>query len=455
MRLSKSLLGAASIAALVPTGLASAQGLAAVGPTSADNGFPEWYSDNNTLQLDLCLTDPVLCLLDGAVSLSNPGAPFPDNYGGTFPPEAFWNLCEASMPTNNGGQALLVIALEAAFVNEVPAAGDQVAFARVRIRVDNLIAGSNYTVTTPVGIFNFVAANAGVRGINFTDDVGVDTPGVFTGALGGAIGPFLMWDSGLPILDAQGREYIGNPAIDHTITGGQNGINLFRIQGPSVGGPGVNSIETNLFAVLGLKSVPAEPPAAPVAAFNSAPNAGTAPLLVSFTDTSTGDITARLWDFGDGATSTLQNPTHSYAAGTYTVSLTVTGPGGSDAETKLNLIAVADAPPPGNQLVLANPVPGTAGVQNSYVVTGCTPGRTVGVYTGLQLGASLVNLGNCGGIPLGLARPFRLVGRAAANASGIATIVAGVPAGAAGRTFHAQAVEPFSCRTSNVVSELF
>jgi PKD repeat protein len=398
----------------------------------------------------------VLCLLEGgAVTLTNPNLPFPDNYGGTFPDEAFWNVCEASMPTNNGGSALLVIALEAAFANEVPISGDQVAFARVRIRVDNLIAGSNYTVTTPVGIFNFVAANSGVRGINFTDDVGVDTPGVFTGALGGAIGPFLMWDSGLPILDANGREYVGNPSIDHTITGGQNGINLFRIQGPSVGGPGVNSIQTDLFAVLGLKTPPAPPPPAPVAAFNSGPNAGTAPLLVSFTDISTGDITARLWNFGDGGTSTAQNPTHTYAAGTFTVSLTVSGPGGMDTETKVNLIAVANQPPPGNQLVLANPNPGTAGVVNTYVVTGATPNRFVGVYSGLVLGASIVNQGSCGGIPIGLASPFRLIGKAKANPMGVATIMATPPLSAAGKVFHAQAVEPFSCRTSNIVSELF
>jgi PKD repeat protein len=452
MRLHTSLIGAASLAALFPAALASAQGLAAVGPTSPDHGFPEWYEDNNGLQLDLCLTDPVLCLLDAAVTLSSPGTPFPGNYGGTFPDEAFWNVCEALIPTNNGGQALLVIALEAAFGNEIPEAGQQVAFARVRIRADNLVAGANYTVTTPVGVFNFVAANAGVRGINFTDDVGI-APGVFTGALGGAIGPFLMWDSGLPILDANGREYIGNPAIDHTITGGQNGINLFRIQGPSVGGPGVNTIETNLFGVLGLKTQAVAPPA-PVANFNSAPNSGTAPLLVSFTDTSTGNISSRLWSFGDGATSTATNPTHSYAAGTYSVSLAVTGPDGSDTLTKPNLIVVTP-PVGGNQLVLANPTPGVAGVQNSYVVTGASPGRVVGVYTGQVLAASSVNLGSCGGIPIGIGTPRRLIGRANANAAGVATIVAGVPAGAAGKTFHAQAVEPFSCRASNIVSEVF
>lgn len=52
---------------------------------------------------------------------------------------------------------------------------------------------------------------------------------------------------------------------------------------------------------------------------------------LSLSDTSTGGVTAWLWDLGDGNTSTDQNPTHQYATpGTYTVTLTVTGPGGSD-----------------------------------------------------------------------------------------------------------------------------
>jgi PKD repeat protein len=174
---------------------------------------------------------------------------------------------------------------------------------------------------------------------------------------------------------------------------------------------------------------------------------------VSFTDASTGTITARLWDFGDGATSTATNPTHSYAAGTFSVSLTVNGPGGTDTLTKPNLIVAGVQPPPGNELVLANPVPGTAGVPNTYVVTGATANRTVGVFTGMVLGASIVNQGSCGGIPIGLASPFRLVGKAKANANGVATIIATPPATTAGKVFHAQAIEPFSCRSSNIVSE--
>jgi PKD repeat protein len=61
---------------------------------------------------------------------------------------------------------------------------------------------------------------------------------------------------------------------------------------------------------------------------------------VTFTDLSTGDITDWEWDFGDGTPhSFVQNPVHTYDnEGYYTVSLTVTGPGGSDTETKNDYI---------------------------------------------------------------------------------------------------------------------
>lgn len=57
----------------------------------------------------------------------------------------------------------------------------------------------------------------------------------------------------------------------------------------------------------------------------------------SYNDTAT----AWSWTFGDGTTSTVQNPVKQYAsAGTYTVSLTVTGSTGSDTETKTSYITV-------------------------------------------------------------------------------------------------------------------
>jgi PKD repeat protein len=84
-------------------------------------------------------------------------------------------------------------------------------------------------------------------------------------------------------------------------------------------------------------------PGPPVAEFVGAPTAGSPPLLVSFTDMSTGDPTSWSWTFGDGGTSTATNPSYPYAAnGTYTVSLTVSNAYGSDGETKVDYITVAD-----------------------------------------------------------------------------------------------------------------
>jgi PKD repeat protein len=84
-----------------------------------------------------------------------------------------------------------------------------------------------------------------------------------------------------------------------------------------------------------------EKPLLPVANFSGIPTSGVAPLEVRFTDKSTESITDRLWVFGDGQTSTDPNPTHTYAtAGTYTVSLTVKGPGGGNTRSFSGYIQV-------------------------------------------------------------------------------------------------------------------
>jgi uncharacterized protein (TIGR02145 family) len=79
----------------------------------------------------------------------------------------------------------------------------------------------------------------------------------------------------------------------------------------------------------------------PVAQFEASPLNGTSPLEVSFTDLSQNDPQSWLWDFGDGSSSTEQNPVHIYnAPATYTVSLTATNPQGSDTETKNGYVVV-------------------------------------------------------------------------------------------------------------------
>jgi PKD repeat protein len=81
----------------------------------------------------------------------------------------------------------------------------------------------------------------------------------------------------------------------------------------------------------------------PLANFTASPRAGTAPLTVQFTDTSTGSPTGWTWDFGDGNTTTtpVRNITHIYVAnGSYNVTLTATNGGGSNTTTKIRYIRV-------------------------------------------------------------------------------------------------------------------
>src|SRR5215469_1243267 len=72
------------------------------------------------------------------------------------------------------------------------------------------------------------------------------------------------------------------------------------------------------------------------------------PLTVAFTDTSTGIIANRFWDFGDGNTTNtaLLSVTHAYTAvGTNNISLAVSGPFGTNALTRTNYIVVANPAP--------------------------------------------------------------------------------------------------------------
>ena len=84
---------------------------------------------------------------------------------------------------------------------------------------------------------------------------------------------------------------------------------------------------------------------APAANFSANVTSGIAPLAARFTDTSTGNPTAWLWSFGDGATSTEQHPVHTYTApGTYTVSLTVENSFGANDTVRSGYIIVGELP---------------------------------------------------------------------------------------------------------------
>jgi trimeric autotransporter adhesin len=84
----------------------------------------------------------------------------------------------------------------------------------------------------------------------------------------------------------------------------------------------------------------------PSANFAASPTSGAAPLVVNFTDTSTGVREAWAWDFeNDGVVdSNVQNPTFTYATpGTYTVTLTVSNSAGPSTLTRTGYITVTPA----------------------------------------------------------------------------------------------------------------
>ena len=79
----------------------------------------------------------------------------------------------------------------------------------------------------------------------------------------------------------------------------------------------------------------------PVVNFWGSRTSGTAPLTIGFTDNSTNSPSSWKWDFGDGTSSILQNPKHTYsAAGNYTITLSASNKAGSGTKTRLNYIKV-------------------------------------------------------------------------------------------------------------------
>jgi PKD repeat protein len=78
----------------------------------------------------------------------------------------------------------------------------------------------------------------------------------------------------------------------------------------------------------------------PVASFNASTTNGVAPLTVNFTDTSTGAPTDWFWDFGGAGTSTNQNPSLSFAAGNWSVSLIASNASGASSPYTTNITVI-------------------------------------------------------------------------------------------------------------------
>lgn len=138
-------------------------------------------------------------------------------------------------------------------------------------------------------------------------------------------------------LDISGVKYgAEDSSLSFGLGGVANGSAMLRVS--------VNGSEVATREIIIGEGAP-DLPEAPVAAFCASPENGTAPLTVSFTDTSTGSPTSWIWGFGDGTGSSEQHPVHTYTEpGTYSVSLAVDSPGGNSSTTRSDCITVA-APP--------------------------------------------------------------------------------------------------------------
>src|SRR5262249_36775807 len=131
--------------------------LAGFGPVDPANGFPTYYQDSTALALAPCL-DAVCGGAAFPTTLPNPALPvsFPAN----FPAEFFYSRAIAKT-TVGAANVIYTAALEGSFLNGVVAAGNQMVFARVRIRIDGLQPGGLYTVTHPYGVKTFTADGLG------------------------------------------------------------------------------------------------------------------------------------------------------------------------------------------------------------------------------------------------------------------------------------------------------
>ena len=198
--------------------------LAGVGPIDPQNGFPEYYIDSNDLALGSCLDldcDPGLTVPDPTRPIS-----FPDN----FPVEFYYSRAVSKIDGSGPFKALYVAAVEGSFNNgQVPLAGDQVVFTRIRIRISPLMPFAEYTVTHPHGV-NVLQADAD-GAIDLTEDVGKQPLDFEAAVTTGDVGPFLTFLDG-PVPPGPGLT--GNPGADQSVTGSSCGTNFFMIEGPGL-----------------------------------------------------------------------------------------------------------------------------------------------------------------------------------------------------------------------------
>jgi PKD repeat protein len=127
---------------------------------------------------------------------------------------------------------------------------------------------------------------------------------------------------------------------DGTTSVVQNPSHIFA----TAGAYSVNLMASNTTGANNItKTVVIASPSLPVAGFSFNPSNPVLGQTIQFSDASTGNPTSWQWNFGDGASSTAQNPSYTYSSpGTYTVTLTIRAGTNSDSTTKPVTIGNSD-----------------------------------------------------------------------------------------------------------------
>jgi len=189
-----------------------------------------------------------------------PGNPYSVFLG--FESEAFYYFARCIFSTKYG-KATATFGIEASFTNGVAEAGQEMVFARVRLKAPVRDAGT-YTFTHPWGTEIISVTPADItskKGISYTRDVGL-VPRDFAQAANGPIQLFCKQTTPIVGTPPPGTAWIGDGATVGTITPGLTGIDYVKLTGPTgidLDGKKNNFVQSNQFTISGrvLTQIPA------------------------------------------------------------------------------------------------------------------------------------------------------------------------------------------------------
>ncbi|RZS53290.1 hypothetical protein [Sphaerotilus mobilis] len=217
------------------------------GAVNPQTGFAYQVVDSEGVALVICTDsvdgqgNPPPCFFDPVVAGN--AQSIASGFGG----EGFWFLAENAFATTGAAAvgAVVVMATEAAYLTEVPAAGQQFSFTRLRVRVDVAQPGI-YTVQHPWGQRTYTVASVlddrgRPQGRNINETIDVEfTP---NGSRTGIVGPWLRWDPA--VAPAAPLGYIGDGATPHAVIGSPCGRNFVRISATALDGTTPLAIDAN------------------------------------------------------------------------------------------------------------------------------------------------------------------------------------------------------------------